>query len=236
MSMTEARTKLGASDNLFKKVYQGLKARDVIEYIKNDLNIHKKIITVAERNVRLTQKYIKENLHDGPEDGPDFTLLYKEPIASQVFAYAQHMGDRGFTQRDISSEIMRGYGRLEPRNIVRNMLEKHKLIKKAGKREVGRQRHDLYQSKCPTVNNSLKLGLSILSQLSEPTFVSTIKHQKSYSSLNKCHHFLTGKYEMILDQPMAHLVHLKWNVEKKFFSISFLKLNVSQAGLQIDQL
>ena len=162
MSMTEARTKLGASDNLFKKVYQGLKARDVIEYIKNDLNIHKKIITVAERNVRLTQKYIKENLHDGPEDGPDFTLLYKEPIASQVFAYAQHMGDRGFTQRDISSEIMRGYGRLEPRNIVRNMLEKHKLIKKAGKREVGRQRHDLYQSKCPLVNNSLKLGLSML--------------------------------------------------------------------------
>jgi len=156
MSMTEARTKLGASDNLFKKVYQGLKARDVIEYIKNDLNIHKKIITVAERNVRLTQKYIKENLHDGPEDGPDFTLLYKEPIASQVFAYAQHMGDRGFTQRDISSEIMRGYGRLEPRNIVRNMLEKHKLIKKAGKREVGRQRHDLYHSKCPLVNNSLK--------------------------------------------------------------------------------
>ena len=186
MSMTEARTKLGASDNLFKKVYQGLKARDVIEYIKNDLNIHKKIITardprtktgprseknrpknfcgflktVAERNVRLTQKYIKENLHDGPEDGPEFTLLYKEPIASQVFAYAQHMGDRGFTQRDISSEIMRGYGRLEPRNIVRNMLEKHKLIKKAGKREVGRQRHDLYQSKCPLVNNSLKLGYS----------------------------------------------------------------------------
>ena len=116
------------------------------------------LITVAERNVRLTQKYIKENLDDGPEDAPDFTLLYKEPIASQVFAYAQHMGDRGFTQRDISSEIMRGYGRLEPRNIVRNMLEKHKLIKKAGKREVGRQRHDLYQSKCPLVNNSLKLG------------------------------------------------------------------------------
>ena len=48
MSMTEARTKLGASDNLFKKVYQGLKARDVIEYIKNDLNIHKKIITVRD--------------------------------------------------------------------------------------------------------------------------------------------------------------------------------------------
>ena len=173
MSMTEARTKLGASDNLFKKVYQGLKARDVIEYIKNDLNIHKKIITVAERNVRLTQKYIKENLHDGPEDGPDFTLLYKEPIASQVFAYAQHMGDRGFTQRDISSEIMRGYGRLEPRNIVRNMLEKHKLIKKAGKREVGRQRHDLYQSKCPLVNNSLKLGLSMLGQLQK---ISSIKN------------------------------------------------------------
>ena len=28
----------------------------MIEYIKNDLNIHRKIITVAERNVRLTEK------------------------------------------------------------------------------------------------------------------------------------------------------------------------------------
>ena len=97
-------------------------------------------------------------MHDGPEDGPEFALLYKEPIASQVFAYAQHMGDNGFTQRDISTEIMRGYGRLEPRNIVRNMLEKHKLIKKSGKREVGRQRHDLYQSKELEIENSLKFN------------------------------------------------------------------------------
>ena len=61
MSMTEARTKLGASDNLFKKVYQGLKARDVIEYIKNDLNIHKKIITV--RDPRTTP--LSSTSHDG---------------------------------------------------------------------------------------------------------------------------------------------------------------------------
>ena len=133
------------------------KSISIFPILADFFTVRRSLKTVAERNVRLTQKYIKENLHDGPEDGPEFTLLYKEPIASQVFAYAQHMGDRGFTQRDISSEIMRGYGRLEPRNIVRNMLEKHKLIKKAGKREVGRQRHDLYQSKCPLVNNSLKL-------------------------------------------------------------------------------
>ena len=35
---------------------------------------------------------------------------------------------------------------------------------------------------------------------------------------------------------MVHLVLLKWNVEKKFFSISFLKRSVSQAGFQIDAL
>ena len=61
MSMTEARTKLGASDNLFKKVYQGLKARDVIEYIKNDLNIHKKIITVRDLRTRTFPRPDKSN-------------------------------------------------------------------------------------------------------------------------------------------------------------------------------
>ena len=41
MPNIKARAELGASDALFKKVYQSLKARDVIEYIKNDLNIHR---------------------------------------------------------------------------------------------------------------------------------------------------------------------------------------------------
>lgn len=49
----------GASKDLFKKTYQGLKQKDVIEFIKNDLKIHRKIITVAERDVRLTEKYLK---------------------------------------------------------------------------------------------------------------------------------------------------------------------------------
>ena len=62
MSMTEARTKLGASDNLFKKVYQGLKARDVIEYIKNDLNIHKKIITVRDPQTKTGPRSDKKSV------------------------------------------------------------------------------------------------------------------------------------------------------------------------------
>ena len=49
-------------------------------------------------------------------------------------AFAQHMGTRGFTQRDVAREIMRGYGKLESRNIIENMKRDNKLswIKEAG--------------------------------------------------------------------------------------------------------
>ena len=157
MSMTRARTELGVSDLLFKKVYQNLRQRDVIEYIQNDLNIHRKIITVAERNVRLTEKYIKENLGDNLESREDnFCLLYKEPITSQVVAYAKHVGKSGFTQKDISNDIMRSYGRLESRNIVKRCNDKLRLIERAGWKEAGRQRHELYKLKNENLKSSLK--------------------------------------------------------------------------------
>ena len=49
--------------------------------------------------------------------------LTKEPLSSQVFSYIEHMGDRGFTQRDLHTDLFRGYGRLEPRNVVRNCTQ-----------------------------------------------------------------------------------------------------------------
>ena len=88
MSLCNCRAELGASKDLFKKVYQNLKQKDVIEFIKNDLNIHRKIITVAERDVRLTERYIKENMTEEAEtDEVNFSLLYKEPIMSQVWVF-----------------------------------------------------------------------------------------------------------------------------------------------------
>ena len=73
-------------------------------------------------------------------------------------AFAQHMGTRGFTQRDVAREIMRGYGKLESRNIIENMKRDNKLswIKEAGWHEAGRQRHTLYKTKLLSVNNALK--------------------------------------------------------------------------------
>ena len=37
------------------------------------------------------------------------------------------MGTKGFTQRDVAREIMRGYGKLESRNIIENMKRDNKL-------------------------------------------------------------------------------------------------------------
>ena len=54
-----------------------------------------------------------------------------------VFAFAQHRGELGFTQRDIMSEVLTGFGKLEARNVVRALSEKLKWIEKCGTKEQG---------------------------------------------------------------------------------------------------
>ena len=55
----------------------------MIEYVQNDLNIHRKIITTAERDMRLTQKYIKENVDEDENENYYFPICYKKPLIDQ---------------------------------------------------------------------------------------------------------------------------------------------------------
>ena len=58
-------------------------------------------------------------------------------LVYSVFAFAQHRGELGFTQRDIMSEVLTGFGKLEARNVVRALSEKLKWIEKCGTKEQG---------------------------------------------------------------------------------------------------
>ena len=56
---------------------------DVIDYVKNNLNIHRKIITTAERDMRLTDKFIRENIDETENAGYYFPVRYKIPLMDQ---------------------------------------------------------------------------------------------------------------------------------------------------------
>ena len=56
---------------------------DIIDYVKNNLNIHRKIITTAERDMRLTEKYIRENIDETENAGNYFPVRYKIPLMDQ---------------------------------------------------------------------------------------------------------------------------------------------------------
>ena len=47
------------------------------------MNIHRKILTTAERDMRLTQKYIKENIDEDLDSNYYFPIQFKKPIIDQ---------------------------------------------------------------------------------------------------------------------------------------------------------
>lgn len=73
-----------------------------------------------------------------------------------VFAFAQHRGEAGFTQRDIMTEVLTGFGKLEARNVVRALSEKLKWIEKCGTKEDGKQKHHLFRTAKNLSNPDLK--------------------------------------------------------------------------------
>ena len=73
-----------------------------------------------------------------------------------VFAFAQHRGEAGFTQRDIMTEVLTGFGKLEARNVVRTLSEKLKWIEKCGTKEDGKQKHHLFRTAKNLSNPDLK--------------------------------------------------------------------------------
>ena len=71
------------NEDLFKKIYQNLKNSDIIEYVTNDLRVSRKIITTSERDMRLTLKYIRENIDEEDMMPYVFPLNFNQPILEQ---------------------------------------------------------------------------------------------------------------------------------------------------------
>ena len=90
MSMLEMRKQLAnfigvqrLNEDLFKKIYQNLKNSEIIEYVTNDLRVSRKIITTSERDMRLTLKYIRENIDEEDMMPYVFPLKFNQPILEQ---------------------------------------------------------------------------------------------------------------------------------------------------------
>lgn len=131
-------------DDLFKKIYQNLKNNETIDYCLNDFSTQRRVHTIGERDMFLTEKYVKEHLDIVEKPPKFFPLAFKKGLVEQVFSFAEYRGDLGFTQRDLMTEFLVGFGKLEARNIIRKLL-KQRLIIEAGLKEDGKQKHQIYR-------------------------------------------------------------------------------------------
>ena len=70
-------------DDLFKKIYQNLKSNETIDYCLNDFSTQRRVHTIGERDMFLTDKYIKENMSYREKPPPFFPLTHGVPILHQ---------------------------------------------------------------------------------------------------------------------------------------------------------